>query len=269
MLAAMSTRFEAIARGPALDHLVAAYPDHIARIEDGNIIWKDGGDPTPVSDGKDHKTFDEWLENPDIDDIFRYSYPGATPLALAIDRDVDPGRARPSEFFDRIYGDCTRNEVVQHLVDVVWLPAKRGQKIKFSSVNGAAAKLTEVSRELDNLDAQFDKYLLPIAGTYNCRPIAGSTRVSAHGHGIAIDLALKHAHYWRWSKPDSIGVYAYQNQFPVEIVHIFEKHGFIWGGRWYHYDTMHFEYRPELLRASTGLVPPSRETQSNGEPAPR
>ena len=30
---------------------------------------------------------------------------------------------------------------------------------------------------------------------------------------------------------------------------IFEKHGFIWGGRWYHYDTMHFEYRPELVGA--------------------
>src|SRR5690242_16362928 len=27
----------------------------------------------------------------------------------------------------------------------------------------------------------------------------------------------------------------------------FEQHGFIWGGRWAHYDTMHFEYRPELL----------------------
>ena len=27
----------------------------------------------------------------------------------------------------------------------------------------------------------------------------------------------------------------------------FETHGFIWGGKWYHYDTMHFEYRPELL----------------------
>jgi hypothetical protein len=34
---------------------------------------------------------------------------------------------------------------------------------------------------------------------------------------------------------------------PREIVDIFERHGFIWGGRWYHYDTMHFEYRPELL----------------------
>ena len=30
------------------------------------------------------------------------------------------------------------------------------------------------------------------------------------------------------------------------IVHIFEKHGFIWGGRWLHYDTMHFEFRPEF-----------------------
>jgi hypothetical protein len=28
---------------------------------------------------------------------------------------------------------------------------------------------------------------------------------------------------------------------------VFEQHGFIWGGRWAHYDTMHFEYRPELL----------------------
>ncbi len=38
-------------------------------------------------------------------------------------------------------------------------------------------------------------------------------------------------------------------QIPMEIVRIFEKHGFIWGGRWHHYDTMHFEYRPELAGA--------------------
>jgi hypothetical protein len=30
-------------------------------------------------------------------------------------------------------------------------------------------------------------------------------------------------------------------------VDIFERHGFIWGGKWGHFDTMHFEYRPELL----------------------
>jgi hypothetical protein len=33
-------------------------------------------------------------------------------------------------------------------------------------------------------------------------------------------------------------------------VDIFERHGFIWGGKWAHYDTMHFEYRPELLGMS-------------------
>ena len=37
------------------------------------------------------------------------------------------------------------------------------------------------------------------------------------------------------------------DRIPKEIVDVFEKYGFIWGGRWYHYDTMHFEYRPEFL----------------------
>jgi hypothetical protein len=40
----------------------------------------------------------------------------------------------------------------------------------------------------------------------------------------------------------------YRNRMPMEIVEIFEKHGFIWGGKWGHFDTMHFEYRPELLQ---------------------
>ena len=38
------------------------------------------------------------------------------------------------------------------------------------------------------------------------------------------------------------------DRLSVAIARIFETHGFIWGGAWYHYDTMHFEYRPELLR---------------------
>jgi hypothetical protein len=31
---------------------------------------------------------------------------------------------------------------------------------------------------------------------------------------------------------------------------VFEKHGFVCGGKWYHFDTMHFEYRPEIIAAS-------------------
>jgi hypothetical protein len=45
----------------------------------------------------------------------------------------------------------------------------------------------------------------------------------------------------------ALGKGGYRNRFPYEIVAIFERHGFIWGGKWGHFDTMHFEYRPELL----------------------
>jgi hypothetical protein len=33
----------------------------------------------------------------------------------------------------------------------------------------------------------------------------------------------------------------------MEVIKIFEEYGFIWGGNWALIDTMHFEYRPELL----------------------
>jgi len=33
-------------------------------------------------------------------------------------------------------------------------------------------------------------------------------------------------------------------------VQLFESERFIWGGRWYHFDTMHFEYRPEFFDTS-------------------
>ena len=124
-----------------------------------------------------------------------------------------------------------------------------------TSVNGVDKKLAAVSSELDALGADTLRYLTPPAGTYNCRAIAGAERASAHGYGIAIDIAIRHAHYWRWQPNGATSTPKWQNQIPLQIVAIFEKHGFIWGGRWFHYDTMHFEYRPELLpalhRAST------------------
>jgi len=90
------------------------------------------------------------------------------------------------------------------------------------------------------------KYLVPSAGTYNCRRIAGTDRRSMHAYAAAIDINTAHTDYWMWSKPVD-GRYPYRNRIPQAIVDVFERHGFIWGGKWYHYDTMHFEYRPELL----------------------
>ena len=225
--------------------LLAAYPDQLERIEGGTLLWRDGA-RMAIDDGKGEKPFAEWLEHPDIEDMLAVPYP-AGDLAAPPARDVDPGRARNEAFFNKVYGDCRKGEVEKNLSTVVWLPKKTGQKLPFSKVNGAAGALEAVSRELDELPAKFDVYLFPSAGTYNCRVIAGTTRVSAHGHGIAIDIALKHSDYWRNTSPGKDGAYAYKNEIPMEIVRIFETHGFIWGGKWHHYDTMHFEYRPELV----------------------
>ncbi len=146
-----------------------------------------------------------------------------------------------------MYGDCRKGEVAKNLTEIVWLPKKAPQRLKVTKVNGVADKLAAISAELDLLPSEFNVFLMPAAGTYNCRVIAGTDRRSAHGYGIAVDIATKRSDYWRWSGAGANGG-AYRNRIPMEIVRIFEGHGFIWGGRWYHYDTMHFEYRPELLR---------------------
>ena len=229
---------------PQRARLLAAYPDHLERIDDGVLIWRDGT-RMPLNDGKGEKTFNDWLNNPDIKDMLAQSYPlGDTPPPA---KDVDPGRARNEAFFNKVYGDCRKGEVAKNLVSVVWLPKKKEQRLAFNKVNGAAAALEAVSRELNELPEHVDTYLIPSAGTYNCRVIAGTNRLSAHSHAIAIDIAVRHGDYWRNAKPGKDGAYTYKNKIPIEIVRIFEKHGFIWGGKWHHYDTMHFEYRPELL----------------------
>jgi hypothetical protein len=230
----------------SLDQLIRAYPDFLARIEGNALVWHDGM-RMAIDDGQGPKPFAKLLEAPDIKDMFYTPYPQGP--AQAPGRDIDPGRVRHTPLLDKMYGDCRKGEVEARLVDVVWLPRKWGRTVKATRINGVAARLAAVSQELDALPAAFDAFLAPAAGTYHCRVIAGTTRTSPHGHGIAIDIAPRHADYWRWSRPGRGGALAYRNRIPLEIVEVFERHGFIWGGRWHHFDTMHFEYRPELLPA--------------------
>ena len=57
--------------------------------------------------------------------------------------------------------------------------------------------------------------------------------------------------YWVWTRVNNKAWYAvpYDKRWhpPKEVVKVFEKYGFIWGGKWHNYDTIHFEYRPELI----------------------
>jgi hypothetical protein len=228
-----------------LDALVAAYPDLLARHDDTTLVWKDGT-RMPISDGRENKTAAELIEDPDIDDIFAWPYP----LGAKDDpppTDFDPGRARPDSLFGKMYGDCRKGEVAAKLAKVPWAG---GSIVKFTTVNGANEQLELVARELEALGPHFAPYLSPVGGTFNCREIAGTERLSMHAFAAAIDLNTAYGDYWRWSGGEQ-KTRPYRNRIPLEIVRVFEKHGFIWGGRWAHFDTFHFEYRPELILAAT------------------
>ena len=223
--------------------LVSAYPDQLAGYDAEDLIWKDGT-RMQISDGH-AKTFEELLDNPDIKDQFAIPYAlGAVTKPPAVNE--DPGRIRNEPFFLKMYGDCRKNEVAPRLVAVPWMAKHGGGKLMVTSANGVADKLKEVSQALDTLPAGMMSYLVPSAGTFNCRAIAETRRLSVHAFGAAIDIATRFSDYWLWPKSRG-GTLTWRNRIPAAIVEIFERYGFIWGGKWYHFDTMHFEYRPELI----------------------
>jgi hypothetical protein len=145
-----------------------------------------------------------------------------------------------------MYGDCRKGEVAKRLEQVAWMPARGGGTLRVTAVNGVKQRLAEVVKELETLPADMTRYLVPSSGTYNCRTIANTSRLSVHAFGAAIDINDKFSDYWEWSKGKD-GKFVWKNRIPGVIGEIFERHGFIWGAKWYHVDSMHFEYRPELI----------------------
>jgi hypothetical protein len=228
-----------VAADPALDALVRAYPQQLAGYDSVYLVWRDGT-RMPLSDGQPYKTAEEMLRHGSILDQMRLPYPSGV-SAAALFPQADPGRVRSRAFFDKMYGDCWRGEVAPRLVPVVWLPHSWGRPVRVTAVNGVADRLAEISEELDNLPASVRRYVSPPAGTYSCRTVADTGEPSMHSWGAAIDINTAYADYWLWPRATRAGA------LPAEIIEIFERHGFIWGGKWSHYDTMHFEYRPELV----------------------
>ena len=238
----MPTFAHAESSAELLDRLVRAYPDALSGHDDRTIIWRDGT-VMSVDNGAGDKPFDQLLRNASILDQLRLPYAVGTSAPPAAN--ADPGRFRNEAFFKKMYGDCNAGEVKRNLVTINWLPRSWGKPVQVTRVNGVVERLKQVSAEIDALDPAVRAAAFPIAGVLSCRPVADTGRMSMHGYAAAIDLNLKYSDYWLWAgKGKTI---PYKNRMPQQIVDIFERHGFIWGGKWYHYDTMHFEYRPELL----------------------
>jgi peptidoglycan LD-endopeptidase CwlK len=227
--------------------LVLAYPEHFS-MEKQNpalnvLIWNDGT-VMPYDDGLE-KDFQTLLDKPDLEDQMKIPYRKGK--ITTPDKNEDAGRIRYEPFFRKMYGN-TAAEVQKNLTTIIWLPKNVGAKLQVTKINGVDKKLQAISDELDQ-KPHLKKYLQSPGGTFNWRTISGTNRLSAHSFGMTIDINVAYSHYWQWSAKtkDENAALNYQNQIPQEIIDVFEKHGFIWGGRWYHFDTMHFEYRPDLL----------------------
>jgi peptidoglycan LD-endopeptidase CwlK len=248
-----------------------AYPNHIVAFQDGCLVWEDGTHmPLKNKNAEQPTSFQEALDQPDLCGQVSTPYPlGPDYLSSMKETEYEPGRIRYDLFFKKMYG-ATADEVKCNLREVPWMPGTFGEsarKLLFTQINGIADKIRRISDELDVLCAahpEFKKYLEGVGGSFNWRVIAGTTRQSAHSWGMTIDINVATSNYWLWdfksehSIPKDQNVMEkdvrtdqlpeYRNRIPYEIIEIFEKYDFIWGGKWRHYDTMHFEYRPEIPR---------------------
>ncbi len=226
----------------ALTCLAESYPDAIREVVQRDGVWvavfADGRE-APWDDGRE-KDYETRLDDPDLEDTLAQPYPaGSDPSPPG--ENVEPGRVRHAMLLENAYGASER-AVRAHLTRIPW---PGGGSVRFSSRNGAADALRQIIGELSGLPAEARPCVEPPIGSFFHRTIRGTERLSPHAFGIAVDLNTSCGEYWRWQRPFEG---RWQSHMPRSLVDLFESHGFAWGGRWYHYDTFHFEYRPELFR---------------------
>jgi hypothetical protein len=113
-------------------------------------------------------------------------------------------------------------------------------------INAAAKNNAQVRQWISSIES--------LSG-WNWRSIADTESRSFHAYGAAIDIVLKAQRgkesYWLWAAQGNRDwwMLPYEKRVhpPDAVIKIFESYGFVWGGKWLFFDTMHFEYRPEIL----------------------
>lgn len=117
-----------------------------------------------------------------------------------------------------------------------------------ASIERSLIKIAKTDRQV----AEFINSITS-AAAYNYRRIAGTKSLSFHSYGTAIDILNRNPQnkpaYWYWVKSTEWYDISVEERFspPQKVVDVFEKHGFVWGGKWTHFDTIHYEYRPEVF----------------------
>ncbi|AEF85158.1 putative lipoprotein [Treponema primitia ZAS-2] len=186
--------------------------------------------------------------------LSRRQYTGYGPNRIT----ANPG-AKRSPFVEAIWQAGNRTEAYAHQQWIKFLgwSVQVHQDI-VAPLSRVEARIQELAQDSPEIQGWI-KNLASITA-WNWRNVAGSESRSFHAYGVAVDLLMKAQAgmetYWQWTAAKGINwqtVPAEKRQNPpAPVIRAFEEQGFIWGGRWPRYDTMHFEYHPELLILGAG-----------------
>ena len=181
-----------------------------------------------------------------------YAYPWVGTAAERRAAFNNPVRSVGSSFlFDTLYFSPTEDDSWNQQMLYSFLGVKM---VVHSYITPFLNRVSDQIRIAAQTDPSINEWIAelrtsPPSFGWNWRNIAGTNRRSLHSYGIALDLLPRDLRgrqtYWQWSG-NEIDL---DNLWlpPKAVIKAFEEHGFIWGGRWDLIDTMHFEYRPEIL----------------------
>jgi hypothetical protein len=170
-------------------------------------------------------------------------------------RQANP-RSRHPGFFDTLWEAHTRDEAYGNLKSIRFLgktfPVHKALAGKLARVEG---RIQEAAKN----DPAVDRWIREIGsiGAWNWRNVAAIVSRSYHSYAIALDIQPANLRglqtYWQWTAGNNPEWYnvPYNRRYhpPGAVIKAFEAYGFCWGGKWVLFDTMHFEYRPEIMIA--------------------
>ena len=236
------------ARDTAADiaRLVAVYPTFLDRVDGNVLVWKDGTRMT-IDDGRGAKDHETLLATADIKDMFFAAYPlGRTSGPPG--RNADPGRARNVGLLQqdvrRLPGWRRRQQPGRRRLATEEMGQERkGDAHQRRRLEARRRVGRARCAALDNSTSSCSRRLEPMSAARS-RGQRGSVRTA-----MALPSTSPPSPHTTGAGPGARPAprFPIATRSRIEIVEIFERHGFIWGGKWYHYDTMHFEYRPELI----------------------
>lgn len=161
---------------------------------------------------------------------------------------------RSSDFLDHLFGttelklreQCDWVPFLSHKAYMNRFCEESLRKVEAEILN-VAERDTEVQDFIENLQ---------IIYSFQQKKVNGSDNASYHSYGLALDLVpvsydRKHAN-WKWSTAftDEWHLIPLDRRWspPQKVIDAFERNGFVWGGKWSHFDAIHFEYAPEIIR---------------------